>query len=244
MYWATWLQFTNVYPRYFGLHVRRPGPLGSCSLVCTRRVLCCVCGVPGHLAPVHRCIPSACCVAFAASLSTWLLFTGVLAWCAVLRVRGVAAGRALDHPNDRCFVAARRWVPSWRAHLHPDGGCYVAGRGQVCCRARTRPSGRRLVACLSCPGRSCGPIGRVLVRLPIPVAVPLLFWTPSGCLCPWCVCVCFVFLLRCLAFVLPLFPALAVMGLCALWLLPPALSYFLFLLRPLSLRFSVVFGLG
>ena len=35
--------------------VQCPGPLGSCSPVCSLGVLCCVCGVLGHLAPVHRC---------------------------------------------------------------------------------------------------------------------------------------------------------------------------------------------
>ena len=40
--------------------LRCPGLLGSCSLVCTLRVLCCVCGVPGHLSPVHRCARSVC----------------------------------------------------------------------------------------------------------------------------------------------------------------------------------------
>ena len=34
--------------------VRCPGPLGSCSPVCPLRALRCVCGVQGHLAPVHR----------------------------------------------------------------------------------------------------------------------------------------------------------------------------------------------
>ena len=35
---------------------RCPGPLGSCSPVCSRGLLCRVCGVLGHLAPVHRCV--------------------------------------------------------------------------------------------------------------------------------------------------------------------------------------------
>ena len=35
--------------------VRCPGPLGSCSPVCPRGLLRCVCGVLGHLALVHRC---------------------------------------------------------------------------------------------------------------------------------------------------------------------------------------------
>ena len=67
--------------------VRCPGPLGSCSPVCPRGLLCCVCGVLGHLAPVHRCARSVCCVACAVSWATWLPFTGAPAWCVVLRVR-------------------------------------------------------------------------------------------------------------------------------------------------------------
>ena len=74
--------------------------------VCTLDVLCCVCGILGHLAPVHRCARSARYVACAVSSATWLLFTGVLARCvllcvacAVLRVQGVAAGRTLVHPD-------------------------------------------------------------------------------------------------------------------------------------------------
>ena len=67
--------------------VQCPGPLGSCSPVCGRGLLCCVCGVLGHLAPVHRCARSVCCVACAVSWATWLPFTGALAGCVVLRVR-------------------------------------------------------------------------------------------------------------------------------------------------------------
>ena len=63
--WATWLLFTGV-------------PLG---------VLRCVCGVLGHLVPVHRCPRSVRCFACAVSLATWLLFTGVPAWFVALRVR-------------------------------------------------------------------------------------------------------------------------------------------------------------
>ena len=59
--------------------VQCPGPLGSCSPVCPRGLLCCVCGVLGHLAPVHRCARSVCCVACAVSWATWLPLTGVRA---------------------------------------------------------------------------------------------------------------------------------------------------------------------
>ena len=67
--------------------VRCPGPLGSCSPVCPLGALRCVCGVQGHLAPVHRCARSVRCFACAVSWATWLLLTGVLAWFVVLRVR-------------------------------------------------------------------------------------------------------------------------------------------------------------
>ena len=85
--WATWLLFTGVPARCVALRVRCPGPLGSCSPVCMRGLLCCVCGVLGHLAPVHRCARWVRCFAAAVSWATWLLFTGVSALCVVLRVR-------------------------------------------------------------------------------------------------------------------------------------------------------------
>ena len=85
--WASRLLFTGVLPRCVVLRVRCPGPAGSCSPVCSLGVLCCVCGVLGHLAPVQRCACWVCCVAWAVSWATWLLFSGVLARCVVLRVR-------------------------------------------------------------------------------------------------------------------------------------------------------------
>ena len=54
------------------------------------------------------------------------------------------------HPDGGCFVAGRGWVLSGRALVHPDSGCSVAGTGWVCCRACTRPSGRRLVLLGTC----------------------------------------------------------------------------------------------
>ena len=85
--WASWLLFTDAPARCAVLRVRCPGPLGSCSPVCPRGVLCCVRGVLGHLAPVHRCARSVCRVACTVSWAPWLLFTGAPARCAVLRVR-------------------------------------------------------------------------------------------------------------------------------------------------------------
>ena len=85
--WASWLLFTGVPARFVVLRVPCPGPLGSCSPVCPLGVLCCACGVLGHLAPVHRCARWVCCVACTVSWATWLLITGVPARCVVLCVR-------------------------------------------------------------------------------------------------------------------------------------------------------------
>ena len=85
--WATWLLFTGVHARRVLLCVRCPGPLGSCLTLCTLGVLCCVCGVLDHLAPVNQCSPSVRCVACVVSWPTWLLFTGAYARCVVLRVQ-------------------------------------------------------------------------------------------------------------------------------------------------------------
>ena len=85
--WATWLPFTDVPAGCVVLCVRCPGPRGSCSLVCSLSVLLCVCGVLGHLAPVHLCARSVCCVACVVSWVTCLLFTGVPAWFVMLRLR-------------------------------------------------------------------------------------------------------------------------------------------------------------
>ena len=51
--WATGLLLTGVPARCVVSCLRCPGPLGSRSPVCWLGVLCCVCGVLGHLAPVH-----------------------------------------------------------------------------------------------------------------------------------------------------------------------------------------------
>ena len=121
--WASRLLFTGVPARCVVLRVRCPGPPSSCSPVCPLRVLFCVCGVLGLLAPVHRCARSLCCVACAVSWATWLLFTGVPARCVVLRVRCLG-------PPGSCSPVCPLGVL-----------CCCAGRR---CGALTRPSGRRL----------------------------------------------------------------------------------------------------
>ena len=101
--WATWLLFTGVYAHCVVLRMRCPAALGFCSPLCPLGVLCCVRRVIGHLAPVHRCARSVCCAVccVCGTLASWLLFTGVCAGCAVLRVRGIVQGRALVHPDGR-----------------------------------------------------------------------------------------------------------------------------------------------
>ena len=85
---ASWLLFTRVCARFVVLCLRCPGPLGSCSPVRPLGVVCSVCGVPDPLAPVHRCACWVCCVAFAVSWATWLLFAGAPVPCVALRARG------------------------------------------------------------------------------------------------------------------------------------------------------------
>ena len=78
---------TGVPARWVVLRVWCPGPPGSCSPVRPLSVLLRMCGILGHLAPVHRCAHWVCCFACAVSWASWLLFTGVPARCVVLRVR-------------------------------------------------------------------------------------------------------------------------------------------------------------
>ena len=112
---ATWLLFTNAPARCGVMRVRRPGPLGSRSPVCLLGVFCCVCGVLGHLAPVHRCARSVCCFACAVSWAAWLLFTGVPNLSFVLFVR--------------CPWPLGSWPP-------------VCPPGLSCCEAGSDPRGR------------------------------------------------------------------------------------------------------
>ena len=85
--WAPWLLLSGVPARCVALRVRCPGPLGSCSLLCPLGALFCLFSVLCHLAPVHRCARLVRCFACSVSCATWLLFTGVAAWCVVLLVQ-------------------------------------------------------------------------------------------------------------------------------------------------------------
>ena len=106
------------------LHVRCPGPLGSCSSVCVLRPVLCLCGVLGHLAPVHRCAGSVCRVACAVSWATWLLFTGV-------RAPSVALFVLCSGPPGSCSMVCRRGSGGGRPRtgLIVPAACPCRGRG-------------------------------------------------------------------------------------------------------------------
>ena len=127
--WATWLLFTAVHPRCIMLRVWCPGPLGSCSPVFTLGLLCCVCGILGQLAPVHRCARSLCCVVCALSQGTWLLFTGVHPRCVVLPLRCPCP---LSSCSPVCALGVPYCVCGVPGHLAPVHRCVCL----VCCSVR------------------------------------------------------------------------------------------------------------
>ena len=106
--------------------MRCPRPLGSCSPVCPVRVSCCLCGVLGHLAPVHQCVHSFLCFACAVSSATWLLFTAVPAQGVVLRVR---CPGPLGSCSPVCPLGALLCVCCVLGHLPPVHWCARS----VCC---------------------------------------------------------------------------------------------------------------
>ena len=124
--WATWLLFTGAPAGCVVLRVRCPGQLGSCAPVCPLGVLLCVCGVPGHVAPVHRCARSGCSVACAVSWAAWLLFTGVPARCVLLRVR---CPGPLGSCSPVCPLRVSCYVCGVLGHLAPVLRCAC----WVCC---------------------------------------------------------------------------------------------------------------
>ena len=215
--WATWLLVTGVPARCVVLRVRCPGPPGSCSPVCPLGVLCCVCGVLGHLGPVHRCARSVCCVACAVSCATWLLLTDVPARCVVLRVRcpgplgscpavcpfgvlccvyGVLGPLAPVHRCARsvfCVACAVSWA-TWLLFTSVPARRVVL---RVRCPGPLAPVHRcaRLVGLLRvrCPGPlgSCSPVCSLAVLCCVARTVS---WAPwllfTGVLAWWACCVC------------------------------------------------------
>ena len=160
--WATWLLFTGVLAPCVVLRLRCPGPLGFCSPVCPLGPFFCVCGVLGHLAPVHQCARSVCCVACAVSWATWLVFTAVLARCVVLRVRSPGP---LGSRSPVCSLTALRCVCGVLGHLAPVHRCARSVRCVACAVSCTTwllftsVPARCVVSLVLCPGPlgSCSP---------------------------------------------------------------------------------------
>ena len=111
---GTWFVFSGVAVccgvcgfRRAVLRVRCPGPPGPCSPVRTPGVWCCVGGVLGRLAPVHRCACAVCCVVCLVSWASWLPVTGVpvlcVAWC--VRCPGSLGSCSPMCPCGLCCVA-------------------------------------------------------------------------------------------------------------------------------------------
>ena len=111
--WATWLLFAGVPPRRVVLLVRCPGPLGSCSPMCPLRVLFCLCGVLGHLAPVHRCVRSVrcLCVRCPGPLCSCSPVCPLVVLCCVCGVLGLLAPFHRCASLVRCFACAVSWAP-------------------------------------------------------------------------------------------------------------------------------------
>ena len=99
---------------------RCPGPLGSCSPVCLRSLLCRVCGVLGHLAPVHQCVRSVCCAVCAVSWAPWPTLTHVPAGCVLLRVRCPWPLGSCSPVRSLSVLLCMRRVPG---HLAPVRRC-------------------------------------------------------------------------------------------------------------------------
>ena len=140
------------------LLVRCPGPLGSCSPVRPLRALLCLCGVLGHLAPVHRCARVVCRVACAVSWVTRLLFTGAPARCVVLCV---GCPGPLGSCSPVCPLGVLLCVCGVLGNLVPvhqlaRPWCPVALLSSVLVRVRCpRPRGACSLVCALCALRVC-----------------------------------------------------------------------------------------
>ena len=161
--WASWLLFTGVHALCVVLRVRRPGPPGSCSPVCTLCVWCCVYGVLGLLAPGHRCACSARDVACTVSWASWLLFTGVHALCVVLCVRCPGPPGSFSPVCTLCVWCCVYGVLGLLAPVHR---CARSVCGVACTVSWaswllfTGVHALRVVLCVRCPGPpgSCSPV--------------------------------------------------------------------------------------
>ena len=161
--WASWLLFTGAHALRVVLCVRCPGPPGSSSPVRTLCVWCCVYGVLGPLATVHRCSRSVCDVACTASWASWLLFTGVHALCVVLRVRCPGLPGSCSPVRTPCVWCCVYGVLGLPAPVHR---CARSVCGVACTVSWaswflfTGVHALRVVLCVRCPGPpgSCSPV--------------------------------------------------------------------------------------
>ena len=159
------LSFTSVFAWCGVLPVQCPWPLGSCSPVCALVVLCCVCGVPGHVAPIQRCARLVCCVVCAVSLITWLPFTGVHARCVVLRVR---CSWQLSSRSPVCKLSVLCCVCGVLGHLAPVHWC------------------ERSVCCVACAVSLATSLPFIIVHARCVVrSVSLATWLPFTCVPAW-----------------------------------------------------------
>ena len=151
---------------------RCPGPLGSCSPVHPLGVVCCLCGVLGPVAPVHRCARWVCCVSCAVSWATWLLFTGAPVLCVALRARCPGSLGSCSPVCLLCLLFCLCGVPG---HLAPVHRCPL---GVLCCVCG--------VLDLLAPVHQCATPGCPVPLLPL---VGVVSW-PSWCLFPGVRAVC------------------------------------------------------
>ena len=157
--WASRLLFTMVHALCVVLRVRRPGSPGPCSPVRTLCVWCCVYGVLGLLAPVHRCARSVCGVACTASWASRLLFTGVHALCVVLRVRCPGLPGSCSPMRTPCVWCCAYGVLGLPAPVHRcvRSVCGVACTASWACRLLFTGVHALRVRCPGPPG-SCSPV--------------------------------------------------------------------------------------
>ena len=161
--WASRLLFGGAHALRVVLRLRRPGPPGSCSPVCTLCVWCCVYGVLGLLAPVHRCARSVCGVVCTVSWAPWLLFTGVHALCVVLRVRCPGLPGSCSPVCTLCVWCCVYDVLGLLAPVHRCARS-VRGVARTVSWASwllfTGAHALRVVLCVRCPGPpgSCSPV--------------------------------------------------------------------------------------
>ena len=189
--WPTWLLFTGALTQCVVLCVRCPGPLSSCSRVCPLGVLCCVCGVMGHLAPFHLCAWSVGCVACAVSWATLQMFTGVLAQCVAFRVW---CPGPLGSWSPVCPLGVLRCVCVVMGLMAPVHRCARSVHCVACAASCAtwllfaRVPARSVVLCVRCP-QPLGSCATVCPRILLRVRCP---WRSSSCSLSALCCVCSV----------------------------------------------------